>query len=230
MKKPLRIFRDTSSFLPSNSVALRNPLVNRFMSAHGRYPKCISIAGRVHEARFEDAELFLRYRMIDGAAPGDDLVNELMQLAADSCRRHAARVGATVLTKKGEVFCATELRANPENRIELDFSAIAAAWNKKSSAALIDNLVDFSTSVHAEVVALINAISLSEIPEVLVVTRMPCLSCCRLIRLLRVPHTFYVNHRNARFVPEDVFLLMDCALCGMGFSAYQGKGDAHGYK
>lgn len=191
---------------------------------------CVSVAKAAHPLDYFEADAFVRVPPSSSNMLEPETTDVLMRTAAVARRRAMARVGAALLTNKGSILCSVERRPrdqNPDQRnLAEEFGGMAAARGGEF-AALVE-LLDASTSIHAELIVLADCLAMAERPVALAVTRLPCLACCRSIRLAGVPYTTYLSHRNYAAAGPLLSALIHEALDGMVLQLFEGTGGRAG--
>lgn len=189
-------------------------------------PLRISVAEHSHPVDYAEADVFIRVSEAANAPPAPQLTNVLMQMAVAARLEAGARVGAALLTESGSVFVSTERRPPRQDRVKMQFEARfrdAIARTSPEFEPLVD-LLDTSTSIHAESIVIAEALRRQEHPAMMAVTRLPCLACCRLIRLARVNYTTYLNYRDCSSPGPLLLSLIQEALPDQELKVFEGYG------
>jgi len=186
----------------------------------------VSFASTSHLVDFFSGSLFVRVDGCEREDLADPDIEHLMRKAAIARRDSDARVGAALQTVDGQLFTAVESRA--------PCSATKVAANRgRIEGALVEfkiidrevaELIDFSTSSHAESVVLMKCLSEGLRPLSLVTTRLPCLACCRLIRMFDVPLTTYLSVKERSVIGSVLWTLISHALGDCKMQVFQGRG------
>lgn len=206
--------------------------IAQLLAAKSSSDLIVSAARFAHPLDYFDADFFVRVsaredRLPPPPPPLAQGLDELMRLAATARRESSARVGAALLTEKGTVLCSVERRSSAWGsargmmikEIEDEVQSLEEGPAKRAV-----ELLDMSTSIHAEALVLWDCLSKQEKPAILATTRLPCLACCRTIRLAGVPYTTYLTHRGLAPPGQLRRSLIEDALDGHVIELYEGIG------
>lgn len=131
-----------------------------------------------------------------------DFPSYLIGLAIKVKEKSGGRVGAALLTEEGSIYKSCEVHS-PKRKV--DYTPLHEMYPEIVGLDLIDDFIDTSTSVHAESNVIFDAIRNGESPKYLATTRIPCISCCRLIRQSKIVKVSYLSYRNEG-IPSNYFL------------------------
>lgn len=188
--------------------------------AKGNYSKeivAVSI-GRWSHPSGQISDLYVRV-VDDSVLFQCEFPNYLMKEAIGVREVRRGRVGAALLTVEGSVYSSCEIHS--ENRTA-DYKPLSKVYSTVSGLQLIEDFLDTSTSIHAESKVIFDAIKNGETPKYLATTRMPCLSCCRIIRQGNISKTSYLSCRGD-VKPADYFMShVEQALSGVNLVLYAG--------
>jgi hypothetical protein len=186
----------------------------------------VSFASTSHSVDFFSASLFVR---IDGCERDDFAdpdIEYLMRKAAIARHDSDARVGAALQTTDGQIFTAVESRVScPATKVAANRERIEGALVEFN---MIDRevaeLIDLSTSSHAERVFMMDCLSKGMRPLSLSTKMNHCLACCLLIRMVEVPLTTYLSVKGRFVIGHVLSALISHAMGDCKLQVFQGRG------
>lgn len=185
----------------------------------------VSVARHSHPTHYRCADIFINSCVNKNLfRPSQEVIEKLMLNASLHLDETNCRVSAALLTDTGKIYTSGE-QVSAGDHVQVDLCGLMKEINLSAeNSEALNDLLDYSTSTHAEVAVILDAILAGEAPKYLAVSRLPCISCCRLIEAVGIEYITYIHHRDFQAPSKVLLALTGRILVNKTIEVYQGYG------